>query len=100
MPAVPALAAFWPGVVLEAVADVCGAADAAAMLIWLPEPMGEDELMSELERRLCCCSLSSRVSCVMMSDEGLRRRARCKSNEGKFRRRDGLIEGERDWIDS
>ena len=95
MPAVSALAAFWPGVVLEAVADVCGAADAAAMLIWLPEPMGEDELMSELERRLCCCSLSSRVSCVMMSDEGLRRRVRCKSNEGKFRRRDGLIEGER-----
>ena len=57
---------------MAAVVDVCGAADAAAMLIWLPEPMGEDELMSELERRLCCCSLSSRVSCVMMSDEGLR----------------------------
>ena len=34
--------------------------------------MGDDELTSELERRLCCCSLSSRVSCVMMSDEGLR----------------------------
>ena len=53
MPAVPALTVFWPGVDLAAV-DVCGAADAAAMLIWLPEPMGEDELMSELERRLCC----------------------------------------------
>ena len=63
--------------------------------------MGDDELMSELERRFCCCSLSSRVSCVMISDEGLQCNGRSKereSSDGRRRRRMDVWGKERDWI--